>query len=134
MNRRLKDVRKALGLNQSEFAAKIGIGQGSYSHIETGENAFTEQNIRLICLTFGVNEAWLRTGAGDMFINKDLAETPEERELLSIFRRLSEDMKEFFLDMGRKLLIKTGTAQNDPLEAPPGAEPEENPIHNRDRG
>jgi hypothetical protein len=51
-----------------------------------------------------------------MFINKDLADTPEEREILGIFRRLSDDMKEFFLDMGRKLLIKTGTAQNEPPE------------------
>jgi transcriptional regulator with XRE-family HTH domain len=116
MKERLKDLRKALGLNQSEFAAKLGMKQGGYSHIETGENALTEQNIRLVCLTFGVNEPWLRTGAGDMFINKDLAETPEEREILGIFRRLTDDMKEFFLDMGRKLLIKTGTAQNEPPE------------------
>jgi transcriptional regulator with XRE-family HTH domain len=108
MKERLKDLRKALGLNQSEFSKKIGIGQGSYSRIETGETVITEQSTRLVCLIFGVNESWLKTGVGEMFITKDLADTPEEKELLGIFRRLSAEMKEFFLDMGRKL-AKTGT-------------------------
>jgi transcriptional regulator with XRE-family HTH domain len=140
MNRRLRDVRKAIGLNQSEFAAKLGMKQGGYSQVETGENALTEQNIKLVCLTFGVNETWLKTGAGEMFIAKDLAETPEERELLGIFRRLTAEMREFFLDMGRKL-VKTGvrgaetpeaeSLQNAPggmtrpPEAPQGDKPEE---------
>ncbi|MDR2602224.1 MAG: helix-turn-helix domain-containing protein [Spirochaetaceae bacterium] len=106
MNKRLRDIRKAIGLNQSEFAAKLGMKQGGYSQVETGENALTEQNIRLVCLTFGVNENWLRTGAGDMFIAKDLAETIEEKELLDIFGRLTDDMKDFFLNMGRELLKK----------------------------
>jgi transcriptional regulator with XRE-family HTH domain len=122
MNRRLRDIRKALGLNQSEFAAKLGMKQGGYSQVETGENALTEQNIRLVCLTFGVNESWFRTGAGDMFINKDLADTPEERELLGIFRRLSDDMKEFFLNMGRELLKKRESKADSGRET--GEEPE----------
>ncbi|MDR1148575.1 MAG: helix-turn-helix transcriptional regulator [Spirochaetaceae bacterium] len=111
MNKQLKDLRKALKLNQSDFADRLGMKQGGYSHIEIGQNTLTEQNIRLICLTFGVNESWLRTGEGDMFISKELADTPEEKELLGIFRRLSDEMKDFFLDMGRKL-VKTGTAAN----------------------
>jgi transcriptional regulator with XRE-family HTH domain len=110
MKGRLKTIRNTLKLDQSEFAAKLGMKQTGYSRIETGANALTEQNIRLICLTFGVNENWLRTGTGDMFITKDLAETPEEKELLGIFRRLSVEMREFFLDMGRKL-TKTGSKQ-----------------------
>jgi transcriptional regulator with XRE-family HTH domain len=116
MNERLKRLRKKLAINQSELAKKLDMAQTSYSKIETGENKLTDKNISLICYVFGVNENWLRTGAGDMFISKDLAETPEERELLGIFRRLSEDMKEFFLDMGRKLTNKTGKNQNAPPE------------------
>jgi transcriptional regulator with XRE-family HTH domain len=155
MKGRLKIIRNTLKLDQSEFAAKLGMKQTGYSRIETGVNALTEQNIRLICLTFGVNENWLRTGAGDMFITKDLAETPEEKELLGIFRRLSVEMREFFLDMGRKL-AKTGLKQEEasisgttknasrgatsPLEVPQEVERQEgtetgiNPIHNKDRG
>jgi transcriptional regulator with XRE-family HTH domain len=106
MNSRLKDLRKVLRLNQAEFSARLEMAQNSYSQLETGKIALTEKNIKLICVIFGVNETWLKTGAGEMFIAKDLAETPEERELLSIFRRLTEDMKDFFLNMGRELLKK----------------------------
>jgi transcriptional regulator with XRE-family HTH domain len=106
MNSRLKDLRKVFRLNQAEFSARLEMAQNSYSQVETGKIALTEKNIKLICVIFGVNETWLKTGAGEMFIAKDLAETPEERELLGIFRRLTEDMKEFFLNMGRELLKK----------------------------
>jgi transcriptional regulator with XRE-family HTH domain len=125
MKKRLREIRKNLKLNQSDFAAKIGIGQGAYSKIETGETALTEQNIKLICLTFGVNETWLRNGEEDMFTSKDLAETPDEKELLSIFGQLSPEMKEFFLNMGRNL-VKTKTAQRE-------GEKGVHPIHEQER-
>jgi transcriptional regulator with XRE-family HTH domain len=115
MNKRLRELRKALKLNQAGFSAGIGMAQSGYSQIETGENTLTEQNIRLICLTYGVNEGWLRTGAGAMFIEKDLADTPDEKELLGIFRRLSAEMREFFLDMGRKL-VKAAEKEGEPPE------------------
>jgi transcriptional regulator with XRE-family HTH domain len=122
MNSRLKDLRKVLGLNQAEFSARLEMAQNSYSQVETGKIALTEKNIKLICVIFGVNEAWLKTGAGEMFIAKDLAETTEERELLGIFRRLTEDMKEFFLNMGRELVKKRESKTDSERET--GEEPE----------
>ncbi|GHU66593.1 Cro/CI family transcriptional regulator [Spirochaetia bacterium] len=107
MNNRLKELRKKVGLNQLEFAKTLQMAQNSYSQIETGQTPLTEKNITLICLKFGVNEGWLRAGAGDMFIKKEMAESSEETELIGIFRRLSAEMKEFFLNMGRDLLDKT---------------------------
>jgi len=63
--------------------------------------------MKLICLEFGVNQEWLQNGVGDIFISKELAQTPEEKELLSIFRRLTAEMRDFFLNMGRELVEKT---------------------------
>ena len=97
MNKRLRDVRKALKINQTEFAANIGIAQSGYSSIETGENALTEQNIKLICLIFNVNETWLRTGKGEMFDTSAKPKNDEEKQLLEIFRRLSPEMRAFVL-------------------------------------
>jgi transcriptional regulator with XRE-family HTH domain len=103
---RLRQIRKYNDMNQTEFAKKIGINQSTYSGIENGREAITDRNIKLICLTFNINEGWLRTGQGDMFSQKETLCTPEERELLDIFSRLSEGMKEFILNMGRDLLEK----------------------------
>jgi len=97
MNKRLKEVRKTLKINQSDFASRIGMAQSGYSQIETGENTLTEQNIKLICLIFGVNESWLRTGEGEMFNPVSKPRDEDEKKLLKMFRRLSPEMRAFVL-------------------------------------
>lgn len=71
MNERVKMVRKALGLTLEKFGMKIGLKRNSLSSIENGINSVTEQSIRLICREYNVNENWLRTGEGEMFIKQD---------------------------------------------------------------
>ena len=99
---RIRLVRKELGLNQGEFAKRIGLKQTALSMIELEKVSLTDKNIKLICATFGVDEIWLRTGKGGMFKGK----SPYEKELLSIFGRLTADTQEFILEMARKLLEK----------------------------
>ena len=55
-------------MNQSDFGDKIGIGQAGVSAIEKGIRNITDRNIQLICEKFNVNEEWLRTGEGEMFV------------------------------------------------------------------
>ena len=64
INQRLKMLRKEMGLNQKDFGAKIGVGQGAVSWIEKDGNTVIDQNIRLICDTFNISENWLRNGEG----------------------------------------------------------------------
>jgi transcriptional regulator with XRE-family HTH domain len=97
MNKRLREVRKTLKINQSDFALKIGMAQSGYSQLETGDNALTEQNIKLICLIYGVNEIWLRTGEGEMFDQAAKPKDDDEKELLQMFRCLSPEMRAFVL-------------------------------------
>jgi transcriptional regulator with XRE-family HTH domain len=97
INERLKEIRKSLNLNQSEFASKIGLAQSGYSQIETGENSLTEQNIKLVCFVYNVNETWLRSGEGEMFNNKIKLKDEDEKMLLDMFRYLSPEMQEFVL-------------------------------------
>jgi len=84
-------------MTQAEFAAKLEMVQNSYSKIETGENSLTEKNIFLICLIFGVNESWLRTGEGEMFNPVSKPRDEDEKKLLKMFRRLSPEMRAFVL-------------------------------------
>lgn len=68
MNERIKAVRTALGLSQQEFAEKIGIKRGAVANYEVGRNEPIDAVVSLICKTYNVNETWLRTGEGEMFI------------------------------------------------------------------
>lgn len=68
MNNRLKSLRKHLGFNQDEFSKKMKISRSHISSLENGARELTDRIIYDICREFSVNEAWLRTGEGEMFV------------------------------------------------------------------
>lgn len=70
MNERIRELRKILDLNQTEFGTKIGIKQGSVAAYENGSRTPMDTVILSICREFNVNETWLRTGEGEMFVQK----------------------------------------------------------------
>lgn len=65
MNERIKQIRRELGLTQTEFAERIGLKQNSIALIESGKRNISDQAILSICREYGVNEEWLRTGIGE---------------------------------------------------------------------
>jgi transcriptional regulator with XRE-family HTH domain len=103
MRERIIEVRKAFNLKQLQFAQRLGIKQSTLSNIETGQNGVTDANVRLICMTFSVNETWLRSGDGPMFSN-GVPGSPDETELLDIFRKLLPPTKKAILNHIRDLL------------------------------
>jgi transcriptional regulator with XRE-family HTH domain len=68
MNERIKEIRKNLKLSQEEFGSKLGVTNAAISRIENGGRSVTDQLFISICREFNVNENWLRTGEGNMFI------------------------------------------------------------------
>ena len=64
MKDRIKQIRKDVKLNQTEFGSEIGCSQAAITSYETGR-VIPDKSIRLlICEKFNVNEAWLETGDG----------------------------------------------------------------------
>lgn len=70
MKERIKKLRKALNLTQKEFGERIGVKPNTIGTYEIGRNEPIDAVISLICREFDVNEHWLRTGEGEMFIQK----------------------------------------------------------------
>ena len=70
LNERLKELRKTLKLTQQEFADRIHVSRGALAVYEIGRNEPIGAVVDLICREFDVNEHWLRTGEGEMFIAK----------------------------------------------------------------
>lgn len=75
MNERIRELRKILDLNQTEFGTRIGIKQGSVAAYESGARTPMDTVILSICREFNVNETWLRTGEGEMFAPMSRSET-----------------------------------------------------------
>ena len=74
MDERLKKLRKKLDLTQRKFAEKLHIKQNTVATYEMGRIIPSDSVVAGICREFNVNEEWLRTGTGEMFIE----ETPDE--------------------------------------------------------
>ena len=105
MKDRIKELRKTLGLTQQEFADRIGINRGNVATYETREGNPGASVIALICREFNVNETWLRTGEGEIFVqmsrSQEIAEfvgaalQGEEdnfkRRFIAMLARLDED-------------------------------------------
>lgn len=70
--------------------------KNSISQIENGINALTEQLLVSICREFNVNEEWLRTGEGGMFVT--LNRTQQIAQLTAdLFKGEKDSFKERLL-------------------------------------
>lgn len=77
MNKRIREVREHFNLTQTQFGEALGASRDEISNIEYGRLKNPERKepiIQLICTKFGVSEAWLRNGTGEMFEPKDRAQ------------------------------------------------------------
>ena len=88
MNERIKKVRKFLDMTQQEFADRIGIKRNTIAQYEIGRNEPIDSVINLMCREFNVNETWLRTGEGEMFVEISLDE-----EIASFIGRIQMEDK-----------------------------------------
>lgn len=68
MKERLKKLRKTLDLTQQEFAGKLKVPRNTIGGYEVGKSNPSDAAVNNICNIFNVNEDWLRTGNGEMFI------------------------------------------------------------------
>lgn len=83
MNTRIKAVRNELKLTQDKFAAQMGVKKNNIACYETGKSRPSDSVISLICRTYNVNEEWLRTGEGEMFVPRS-----REDEVAAYFGRI----------------------------------------------
>lgn len=103
-NDRIKEARKSLGLTQDKFGERLGVGRSAISNIEAGSRGVTDQLRLSVCREFNVNEDWLRTGEGSMFVEPDedeeitkflgdiLTDKPDfRRRLISVLSRMTPD-------------------------------------------
>ena len=101
---RIKELRKAKGLTQFEFADRLKVSRSNIASYETGKNELSSAAISLICRTFSVSETWLRTGEGEMF-----SDTAREEQIAAfmgdVLAAESEDFRKRFVSMLSSLSV-----------------------------
>lgn len=133
LKERIKKLRKALGLTQQELADRIGISRGNIATYETREGSPGNSVISLICREFNVNETWLRTGEGEMFVKQSRedeitaavnqllsGESAEfKRRLIAVLAKLKDDQWVFLEDKLREILGERPAAEEEQPTAAP---------------
>lgn len=71
---RLKELRTSKSLSQTEFAAKFGVAQNTYSRYETGSVPLPLVALDNLCKTYNVRREWLETGEGSMYVEEPVDE------------------------------------------------------------
>lgn len=127
MNSRIKEVRKAKGLSQAAFGAPFGANRDMINNVENGRAAVSDIMVSSICRTYDVNERWLRTGEGEMFvqISRDqeimdfVADTMQDdednfrRRFLLALSRLPEERWADIEDFARQITAENKEADQD---------------------
>lgn len=118
MNKRIEATRKHYGLTRAAFGERIGVSGDVINNLERGRVEIKDHIIRLICMEYNVNEEWLRTGKGEMFIDisheeeiadltlKLLREEPDsfKNRVISVLSRMTEDEWELLERKMREIL------------------------------
>lgn len=68
MNERIKAIIEALNIKKAEFSRRLSLSPPFVSELCSGAKAPSDRTISDICREFNVNETWLRTGEGEMFV------------------------------------------------------------------
>lgn len=97
MKERIKSLRETLGKSQDEFGKDLGLSRNYISLIENGQRNLSEQSLKVLCSLFNVNEKWLRTGEGEMFI-------PEAKDE-QISKLLADVLKSEDNDFKKRLIV-----------------------------
>lgn len=100
INARIKELRKVLNLNQTEFGDKIGLAPSSLSDIENNKCDVNKRNIVAICSKFQVSEVWLLEGHGHIFVEED----KKFNEFFEIYKQLNLPLQDFLLKVVKDLL------------------------------
>lgn len=88
---RISQIIKTLNIKQVDFAEAIKVNQSYISQLVVGKRVPSDRTISYICNEFDVNEEWLRTGEGSMFIER----TKDEELSYLIGKLLSEEEDSF---------------------------------------
>lgn len=111
LNQRIKELRKKLGLSQDEFGRRLGVTRGAITNIELNKTEPKDLFLNLICDVFDVNEEWLRTGNGEMFIEID-----KENQLMMWAADVLKDESDSFRRRFVKMLSQLGEEDWKTLE------------------
>lgn len=148
MHERIKFLRNDMRLTQEAFGNRLAVSRDMVNNLERGRVDIKEHIIKLICAEFSVNEDWLRSGSGSIFIEPDTFSldtfvknhgmTDFELDIVKAYFELDPEIRNAVVSHFRNRLIAC-TAEPEDLwsDSPDTSEELERqfpPVPKRDKG
>ncbi len=116
IGQRLKTIRKALHMKQSDFGKRLGLSQPTIGQYEKETRPITERVISQLVSEYNINEEYLRHGTGEMFVSHradlvaELADklqlTKREQQLLLAYSTFPVDKRAEILNFAKNFFAK----------------------------
>jgi transcriptional regulator with XRE-family HTH domain len=94
INERVTEIRKALGYSQQQFSEIIKLSRSCEAGIEIKRRKVNDRLVKMICLSYGVNEEWLKTGRGQMF---DASKDPRLERIIRDFNKMPPLLQDYVM-------------------------------------
>ena len=101
IGRRLKAARISAGLTQADAAAILGVSYQTISSYERGVNRIDSDALLKLCAAYGLTVSELMGEVAQKAPRADDL-TPDERELIELYRRASSDDQELIRHILKK--------------------------------
>lgn len=109
---RIRFLRKEkLHLTQESLGEPLGMSRANIANIEAGRISVTDRVIHSICDKFNVDENWLRTGEGDIFLKLD-----KENQLMAWAENILKDESDSFKRRFVSMLMELDESDWEALE------------------
>jgi transcriptional regulator with XRE-family HTH domain len=95
INERVIEIRKALGYSQQQFSETIKLSRSCEAGIEIKRRKVNDRLVKMICLTYGVDEEWLKTGRGEMF---DTSKDPRLERIIRNFNKMTPLLQDYVME------------------------------------
>ncbi|MDR2181616.1 MAG: helix-turn-helix domain-containing protein [Treponema sp.] len=95
INERVIEIRKTLGYSQQQFSEIIKLSRSCEAGIEIKRRKVNDRLAKMICLTYGVNEEWLKTGKGEML---DASRDPRLERIIRNFKKMPPLLQDYAMD------------------------------------
>ena len=115
-SQRIRRARRSAKLSQEALGKQLGVQRSAVSNWESASQIQpTITNLIAIAMATNTSLEWLATGRGSMLLGDDLqievpaldgelTETPQERQLLTLFRKASHRGQSILMELAEELV------------------------------
>ena len=102
--KRLKELRKRLGLKQRDVAERLEMDTGTVGKWEAAMQRIPKTRLYQICNEYNVSLDWLERGEGDMFVPVEENENDFIEVMRSMYNALPPNYQEVWIELAETIM------------------------------